>query len=500
VPSVQPASPFDLGLFGHLISRALRTITFYLLLLVGGGITGALALRSVPVYQSEAVLLYQDRATANPVALQRGDVPSPRRIGLALQEMLFSHTLLEKLIKEFNLYGKAVERFGLVAAVDQMQKKDLHFATREGYTFRISYDSTSPETAQKVTARATELLIETHVGARVDEVKDTERFLSDEKQRVEKELRERESELSLFLTKNPEVVDVGTGRSAATDMDDGSAGDTASLGFEMQALQLRERLAQLREQPATATLGQPGSPTHRLSDAQVQAEIELASAQRELAEKRMQFTEEYPDVKRALLRAESAKARLRHLESGGSAPTPTPVAGAQAAEAPAAAGRAFPAETENGEARMLQQQIELLEKQMRASRSHGRRPQPRSAAAADPNQLGRLRAQYVELDRQARESREHLALLGDRKFQAEMQALFASQAKRSDLVVVDPAFKPVTPLRSARTKVIGIGAVISVLLALSVGLLIAIRDDRIRRPADLRRFDLPPLLCEVPPP
>jgi uncharacterized protein involved in exopolysaccharide biosynthesis len=156
--------------------------------------------------------------------------------------------------------------------------------------------------------------------------------------------------------------------------------------------------------------------------------------------------------------------------------------------------------SDQSEARLLQQQIELLEKQMRVVRSYGRRTQSRTRPGSDPSTLGRLRAQYLELERLARESREHLALLEDRKFQAEMQALFATQAKRADLVVVNPAFKPVVPLRSHRSKILALGGAVSLLFALSVGLLFAMRDDRLQHAVDIRRFGLPPLLSEIPPP
>jgi hypothetical protein len=435
-------------------------------------------------------LLYQDRSGSNPVALQRGDGLSPRRVGLTLQEMLFSHAVLEKLINEFGLYGTTVARYGLVAAVEEMQKRDLHFTMREGYTFRISFDSTSPDLAQLVVTRATELLIRGHVGARVDEVKDTERFLDDEKRRVERELRERESALALFVAKNPEVLEVGTAGLASSD---GSGADTASLGLEMQALQLRARLSQVRQQPPSSA--QPSMPAvpRELTEAKLRAQGDLAAAQRELTEKQSQFTEEYPDVKRARLRMEDAKARLRHLDE-------TSAAVVSQATTNHAVEPARPMPSDQGEAHLLQQQIELVEKQMRAVRSYGRRSQSRTRLGSDPSTLGRLRAHYVELERLARESREHFALLEDRKFQAEMQALFATQANRADLVVVNPAYKPVVPLRSHRSKILALGGTLSLLSAFSIGLLLALRDDRLRHATDLQRFGLPPLLCEVPPP
>lgn len=496
MPSPHERYQFDTGLILSLIARALKTRSFFLLLVLGGGVTGALARMSRPIYQSEVALLYQDTNASNPVAMQRGDGLSPRRMGLALKETIFSHTLLEKLIVEFGLYGKKVASFGVVAAADEMRQKDLHFTAREGYTFRISYDSPSPEVAQSVTARAAELLIQSHVNGRVAEVKKLQSFLDGEKLRIEGELRDRESELAMFVAKNPEVLDVGTARGGILAMDNGGA-ETASLGLEMQALQLRERLSQMRQRPSSSPLAEAsksGAPREP-SESRVRAEAELAAAQRELAEKQALFTEEYPDVKHAKARVEAAKTRLRHVDETvvsprSQAPDNQPV---QAQGVP-------PPVPEQGEARLLQQQIELVEKQKHAVRSHGHGPPARSGATADPDALGRLRAQYIELERRARESREHLALLENRQFQAEMQALFTTQAKSADLVVVDPAYKPVVPLRSSRLKIILLGSAIALVFAISIGLLLAIRDDRLRTVVDLRRFDLPPLLCEIPPP
>jgi hypothetical protein len=261
----------------------------------------------------------------------------------------------------------------------------------------------------------------------------------------------------------------------------------------MQALQLRERLDQLRRRPSPSSdPSKPGMP-REITEARLRAEAELASAQRELAEKQAQFTEEYPDVKRAAARLESAKARLRRVEES---PVPTT---SQAAVAPTPQVSAT-STADQPEARIVQQQLELVEKQARAVRSHSRYPQPRPAPVSDPIALGRVHAQYTELERLARESRDHLGLLESRQFQAEMQSVFTTQAKQGDLVVVDPAYKPVAPVRSARSKILAIGVFGSVCFALAISLVLAFRDDRLRRVADLRRFGLPALLCEVPPP
>jgi hypothetical protein len=464
-------------------------------LLLGAAGTGVAAWKSRPVYQSEAVLLYQDRVGSSPVGVQR-EALSPRRLTLSLQETLFSHGLLEKLISEFGLYGKIVARRGVMAGIDEMQKRDLHFNAREGYTFRVAFDSTSPELAQSVAARACQLLLQARSEVQAKESKEIQEFLDVEKRRAEEDVRGREAELTLLVAQHPEVIDFNLGRNGALLLDS-SPSDSSSFGFEMQAIQLRERLEQMRRRStASSDPSQPVSAAE-IGEARLRAEAEMAAAQRELAEKQTQFTEQYPDVKRAAMRVATAKAYLRRLEE--SAAHPKPVAPAvpagQPAAQPAAGSGAEPVEMT-----FLKQQLDLLEKQARAARSQGRRSPPGTPALTDPKALASVRTKYIDLERRARESREHLALLENRHFQVEMQALFASQDQQGDLVVIDPAFKPVAPLRSPRKKILIAGLLSSLGLSLTFGLCLAWKDDRLHTAGDLQRFGLPTLLCEVPPP
>lgn len=476
-----------------LLRRVLGSWLFIAVLLFGFAATGVLAYISRPVFRSEAVLLYQDQGGANPVGMQR-ETPTARRVGVTLQETLFSRALLERLIREFHLYEKNVTRYGVGAGIEEMQKKDLHFNIRDGYTFRVSFDAKSPELAQSVVKRASELLLQSHLDAQAEEEKQIQAFLASEKARAEEDVRERESALSLLLAKHPEVLEVAGGRGPAMP-GDSSVGDTTSLGLEMQALQLRERIEQSSRKPQGASQAGPVRPGENGSEARTRAEMEVAAAQRELAEKQAQFTEEYPDVKRAAMRLATAKAYLRRVETSTSAPAAAP-----AVPSPSASPQASPSGADKDEVKFLQQQLELIEKQVRASRGRPRRSQPRTDALTDPEALAKVRSEYVELERRARETREHLALLENRHFQVEMQGLFTSQGKQGDLVIVDPAFKPVAPLRSTRNKVLIIGLLASLALAVGLSLFVTLWDDQLRGREDLLRFGLPPLLCEVPAP
>jgi capsular polysaccharide biosynthesis protein/flagellar hook-basal body complex protein FliE len=479
----------DFRMILTIAGRTLKSRSFIAILFLGLLATGYWAYMSQPVYRSEAVLLYQDRGGSNPVAQQ--DMPSPRRIAAGLQEMLFSHALLEKLVSEFGLYPGTVARFGLVGAADEMQKHDLFFsAPREGYSFRIAFEATTPELAQMVTARASQLLIRAQLDASAQKSEETKSFLDGEKKRAEEELRKRESELAFFAAQHPEAIQVNAARTG-TVFDEGSAPATASLGLEMQALQLRERLNQMHARPAGSSEPSKAGVPQDLAEVLSRAEAELAAAQHDLADKQSQFTEEYPGVKRAMVRVETAKARLRHLEEKAAIPLQVP---ASATQEPATSG------AEPAEAQMVREQLALLEKQIRATRSRPRSAAARPEFSGDPAMQGRMRAEYVELEWRARESRERLSLLESRHFQAEMQSMLESQSKRGDLVVLDPAFRPAVPIRSPRLKILLAGVFASLLISLAIGLGLVLRDDRLYRASDVRRFGLPTVLAEVPPP
>ncbi len=373
MPSPTKHSAFDIWLLLPLARRALGSWSFVVLLLLGAAGTGVAAWKSRPVYQSEAVLLYQDRVGSSPVGLQR-DAPSPRRLGLSLQETLFSHALLEKLISEFGLYRKIVTQHGIVAGIEEMQKRDLHFNAREGYTFRVAFDSTSPEMAQSVAARACQLLMQARSEVQTKESKEIQDFLDVEKRHAEEDVRAREAELTMLVAQHPEVIDFNLGRNGAVLLDS-SPSDTSSFGFEMQSIQLRERLEQMRRRSTTSSDPSQPASAGEISEARLRAEAELAAAQRELAEKQTQFTEQYPDVKRAAMRVATAKTYLRRLEENAAHPKPVApaVPATQPTAQPAAGAGAEPVEMT-----FLKQQLELLEKQARAARSSGRRSQPRA--------------------------------------------------------------------------------------------------------------------------
>ena len=349
----------DMRLIPYVAGRMLRTKSFFVVLALGLLATVAAALHTRPVYRSESVLVYQQTKVAGASAPL--DTAALRRNTLALQAMLLSHARLQKLIEEFALYPGVVGRQGMVAAAEEMRERDLHLSARDASTVRVSFQSTSPDLAQSVTARAAELLVQANADLRRQTAQDAKVYLGKEKERAEQELRSHEAEVAAFVAQHPEVAETAT-------PDKGAPAPSAA---------------------STSTRTAKALPKGRAA------------------------TEKSPTTPAALIT---------------------------------------------------------------------------------------LRAQYANLQREARKSRDYRDLLVSDQLQTEVSLLLSSPSTGGDLVLVDPATKPVIPSSSARHKILAEGMAASLLIAIAISLVLVLRDDRLRRAADLRHFGLPTLLCEVPPP
>src|SRR5581483_4288314 len=128
-----------------------------------------------------------------------------RKLGMKLKEMVLSRTRLQQIIDEFKLYQKIIDDRGYVDAVDEM-RNHIAFRVKDGDTFGLSFEGGDKDLVQKVTARLAEALVGENSKSREEQAEVTKEFLDVEKQRVEAELKEKESNLAKFLAKHPEFA------------------------------------------------------------------------------------------------------------------------------------------------------------------------------------------------------------------------------------------------------------------------------------------------------
>jgi uncharacterized protein involved in exopolysaccharide biosynthesis len=465
-----------------------------LLMFVGGAISGAVAFTRPRVFKSETLILYREGIRASDLggADQGGD--PARKLGLKLKEMILSRSQLQKVIEEFKLYPKIVEDRGHVDAVDEM-RAHIAFRVKDGDTFGLSFEGEDAKRVQMVTARLAEVLMRENAKSNTEQVEVTKDFLDSEKHRVEAELKERETALAKFLAKHPEFAretamaagGAGTAiRAAAAKGAPPKTADATLNALEREANRIQERLGMPSQKKRK---GEPEADP-KLAAERATAEADLQQAQKDLADKLGQFTEQHPDVRAAKVRVKTAEVRLKRAVD------------AVTAGLAAAAHKPDPSEEEGTIDRAtLETELKKLNDEIAAHKAKKKRDGAAGEAAAAGTysaSIVALETDWTRLNREVAEARERNQQLQTKQFNASMAESAAASGRNAQMVIVDPAYKPTHPAKASRSVVAGIGAGVSVLLGLLLALGCALIDDRIYDRVDLERLALAPMLGAVP--
>lgn len=439
-------------------------------------------------YRSEAVLHYQEgmQWTSN-------ESMSTRRIGQRLRDVVLARAQLTKVIEELGLYPDMVNAKRMADAVEELRAATSFKVTDDIFT--ISYTGSSPEEAQRVTARLTDVLVDQNARLRSEQAEIARAFLDAEKKRNAAELGAIEGEQLRFLAKHPEFASeqstIGaalraTRRGAEPQVVHLPKGDGALGALRREEERLRRQIAAPSQVPRP-----PKDPA--LLAAKSEAEAFLKNAQRELADRRARFTEQHPDVRSATaMVAEATEAYRRAVDA------------LNAAETPEVEPRAVL------EARLAQVQQEIASYQ-RKKRSSGadaagpsRNDPERGAAPDEPvessaaaQRIVALETEWARLNREVAEARDRLQQLDTRQFMASMVANTLVSGQAAQVVVVDPAYLPAHPIGMSFTRRLLMGIVMALFSGLSVAVAAFLLDNRIRDRIDVERLQLGTVLMEI---
>jgi succinoglycan biosynthesis transport protein ExoP len=476
-----PPSPWEqLAALGALVRRASRRAWVgAIVLALGLAVTAGVVVTTERIYRSETVLLYERGVQS--AALNR-DPEGPRQVASRLKDMVMSRQRTQKLIEQMKLYPATVDKRGIVEATEEMQKHIVFSSERDGATFRVSYDGQSRQQAKDVLESLVADVIADDTDRHKREVEETRRFLDTERKHADEEVKAKESTLSEFLAKHPQLASE-TGSTAATGgllraADRAGAGTGAEVAsLEMQAAQLEQSIA--ASGPPVKVGGRTipsGALDPQLLAAQGRAQAELQLAQRDLADKQLHLTNEHPDVRQAIRRLAAAEAAERRATAALTAwrpPAPTPGESAVPADAPADG---------DGRSAALRRALAAVRQQIAAVRG-------RSASRAEvPRQLSSVVAidtEWTRLNREVAEAHERQSQLEGKQFQAQLAATLTADGQGGRIVVADPAFLPMRPIGGKRFKVAMIGGMVSFVLGIAVLGLLALFDDRLYSARDI---------------
>lgn len=451
-------------------------------------VTGIVLLNSPPIYRSETLILYQETIRSSDLTGGEGGGDNARRIGARLRDALLSRATLEPIVTELHLFAKSgADRHDLVDAVEEMRKR-ITFKAREGDTFSIAFDGTTPEQTQEVTRRLGERIVQYAATRRSAHARTLKEFLDGESERNQASLKVREAALAQFLSAHPEF-DLPTTQG---DMHVPLKTTVLQTPRDPDLVVLEIRADRIEQQLKAMSAPALRSPAPVASaPAPVPDSPEVISARKDLADKLLRFTDKHPDVVDARLRLEAAEAAQARARA----------AAAAAAEAAASSAAPIaPEPVDEHEREVLTQRLASLRAQIAAMRAAG----ATSGQAAKPDvEDGNSVSAVVEFRRLVREvndARDRQRQLDDRQFKASIVASMVADDRNIQVSVLDPAYLPTHPVSKSRSFIMVGGLVLGVVLAFVTALVSARLDDRLYERVDVAMLDVVEVLAVIPPP
>jgi uncharacterized protein involved in exopolysaccharide biosynthesis len=484
VTTTQPRTARDrLDRIFAILRRSLRfTVPALLLFVVGAAASVGYAFVHKRVFKSETLILYREGIRSTDIIGGEEVGDRAHKLGLRLKEMVLSRTRLEQIVKEFNLYPELPE----IDAVDEL-RKHVAFRVQDGDTFGLSFEGSDPKTVQKVTARLADALLSENSKSHAEQAEVTKDFLDREKKRMEASLKEKETSLAQFLAKHPEFAketQAGAnqaGTAIRATQNKSAPRDPMLASLEREAQRLQERLGMPTAKKKT---NEPtGDPA--LVQAKNEADSELRAAQKELAEKTSQFTDEHPDVRAARTRLKLAQEKLKRTQD------------ALAANISSLQQKSAAKDEDEGtiDRGALENELRRINEEISAYKAKHR---SENAANNGGNWVVALETEWTRLNREVVDAREQFQSLQDKQFKAAMVEIAATSGRTAQMDFVDPAYLPMHAAKPGRSTIAGIGMAIAIMLSLALAIMLALVDDRLYDRVDIERLAMLPLIGVVP--
>ena len=281
---------------------------WYLLIpLFAGGIGGLLIARSWPyLYRSEALILVEQQRIPESFVASNVALAIDQRLDQMTQRIL-SRSRLLNLIEQFQLYRDDFKHLRTDEIVDRMQSR-IRIELVNGLgkntsviAFRVRFSYSKPSVAQQVANELTSMLIDESLSVRAARSEEATSFFEAELNRARQELAVQEEQLKEYKTKyvgelpeqiqgNLQMLSILHGQLQATE----SAVDRAV----QQKVYLETLRAGYRPAARTPTPSLPGKGAAEPAVPSVPPNPELILNRKRLAEMKLVYKPQHPDVQR----------------------------------------------------------------------------------------------------------------------------------------------------------------------------------------------------------
>ena len=298
--SQEPESTINLGDYLAILKR--RTTVIFL----ASGLLFCLSLAAAilwpPTFKSTATILIEEQEV--PAELVHSTITSyaDQRIEMIKQQVM-SRSSLGKVVEQYNLYAgmrkenpteEVIKRFIKdieveVISADVIDKR-THNATKATIAFTVSYNSRTPEIAQRVANELTSLFLGENLKSRERQAQETTTFLKQEAESLSAHIEEVEAKLSKFKQRAsgalPELMPLNLQMM--------NQADRELVDLDQQIRSLQERKNYLEGELATI---KPNTPILSVTGERILDSVERLRALRaQYAGASASFAPDHPDV------------------------------------------------------------------------------------------------------------------------------------------------------------------------------------------------------------
>ena len=464
------------------VARRRKWLIILPALLVGAA--GAAFVWALPnIYRSETLILVVPQRV--PESYVRSTVTARIEDRLqSISQQILSRTRLEQIVSDFNLYAKErAEQKLMEDIVEEMRTRDIGIDIIKGDSFRVSYQTSDPRTAMRVTERLASLFIDESLRDREVLAEGTSQFLSTQLDEARRQLVATETKLQEYQRQNngelPAQMAANLQGQHNAEMALQTLGEDLNRDRERRLL-LERQVRDILEAPEEV------KPTTEKPDVAPTLEEELQMARQALLAVELKLKPEHPDVRKQRRAVDELEKRVAALKLAGTL-TSRPTGQTVMDYAKRKRLTDARAELENVD-RQLQAKI------AEENRLRGLVGMYQSRIEATPVR----EAELASLMRDYETQQETYRGLLQKKEESQISANLEKRQIGEQFKVLDPARMPEKPASPDRPRLY----LIAVLAALAVGFgsaaIAEFFDRRLRSEADVRAALQLPVLATVP--
>lgn len=452
-----------------------------------------------PIYQATCLVVVQPQKVPGDIIRTTVTSKIADRLQIITQQVL-SRTRLTEIIDRFDLYPAAKGKATPDDLAEQMRKDITIKITRENY-FTITFVYNDPKLVAAVTNALAAFYVDSNLRIREEDAVGTARFLTREMERMRAQLREWESRITEFklqhLHELPTARDENLGLLSQLNLKMGSLVDaiqkerTRLTYTEAQLGEEQWRLESLKMHRAEL-LRRGAAPSSEGDD-----ENDPSALKARLDRLRVQYTEDHPDIQRALrqlARAEEAqKARLQKIlaeakDKGISVEDAT----AQAADLQMASVRQS---LERISGYIAEAKVNIAQFQEQQAEVQAQMAQVQTWIRNAP----KVQEELTELTRGYEELNTAYQKMHAKWLDAKMSANLERTQRGEQFEVVDPAEAPDQPYQPDVKRVVPFSLGLAMALGLGLSFGLAYLDTSFTAVAQMEELASLPVLVVVPP-